>query len=88
MVFHFILSGVRAVEVKTTDVIRRTCLFVTTFAGIAGRTLKALNRIKNKNMDLLFCSNDHIEKDYEYSIIEVEILKLKRYRGLATLVAQ
>jgi len=66
---RFILSNARGAEVKITDVTQHIYLFGITCAGIAGRTLRALNRIKSKNMDLLFCSNDHIEKDYEYSII-------------------
>ena len=60
---RFILLSVRGAEVKITDVIQHIYLFGITCAGIAGRTLRVLNRIKNRNMDLLFCSNDHIEKD-------------------------
>ncbi len=62
--FPSILSGVRLVAAKTTDAIRLICLSAIMYAETAERILRALSRIKNKNMDLLFCSNDHIEKDY------------------------
>jgi len=62
--FHSFLSGVQLAGVKTTDATRRIYLSAITYAGTAERILRALNRRKNKNMDLLFCSNDHIEKDY------------------------
>jgi hypothetical protein len=60
---RFILSNARGAEVKITGVTQHIYLFGITCAGIAERTLRVLNRIKNRNMDLLFCSNDHIEKD-------------------------